>query len=69
MNEIDFFKECQKNGDIEFQDIDVDELINLTNDKKIIHVAKEHNASIMTKDRTQNLWALINTFVFEIIQN
>lgn len=65
-NEISALKEFQSQGIIDFQDVGTDGLLDLSNDKKIIHVVKEHGASLITYDRTQNLWSSIGSFVFVI---
>ncbi len=66
-NEISFLKECQTKGIIELEDVDVDILSGLSKDKKIIEVARQHKASLITYDRTQNLWSSIRSFVFYIV--
>jgi len=68
-NEIDYLRHAKENGLIDLREVDTDSLVDLTNDKKIIYVAKSHSASIMTKDTTQSLWSAISTFGFQIIQN
>jgi ribonuclease HII len=68
-NEIQFLIDAQAQDLIDFEQINVDDLTDITNDKKIIHVAKKHSASIITKDRTQNIWSQIGCFVFEILEN
>jgi ribonuclease HIII/rRNA-processing protein FCF1/DNA-directed RNA polymerase subunit RPC12/RpoP len=65
-NEISTLEEFQNQEMIEFQDVSTDGLLDLSNDKKIIHIVKEHGASLITYDRTQDLWSSIGSFVFVI---
>lgn len=68
-NEIEFLRKSVQDGMIEFEEEDTESLNHLTYDKKVIYVTKQHNASLITKDRTQNMFASIGSFVFEILDN
>ena len=67
--EVQFLKDREAERLIELSAFDVDYMIDLPNDKKIIYAAKQNNAAIMTKDRTQNIWSNIDNFVFQVVEN